>query len=106
MTTTVNSGIFTCQSGVCSSEVGVLNKEVVLNTKMNTAPETILMQSEYDRLIGGRRMSNSRFNNPALMMHRRTNSMYQPKMHMGAGVSGGVMSGGVMSGGRLSRHIR
>jgi len=106
MTTTVNSGIFTCQSGVCSSEVGVLNKEVVLNTKMNTAPESILMQSEYERLIGGRRHQMSRFNNPALMTHRRTNSMYQPKMHMGAGVSGGVMSGGVMSGGRLSRHIR
>jgi hypothetical protein len=107
MTTTVNSGIFTCQAGVCSSEVGVLNKEVVLNTKMNTAPESIMMQSEYERLIGGRRHQLSRFNNPALMMHKRNNSAYQPKSHMmGAGVSGGVMSGGVMSGGRLSRHIR
>jgi hypothetical protein len=111
MTTTVNSGIFTCQSGVCSSEVGVLNKEVVLNTKMNTAPESIMMQSEYERLIGGRRHQMSRFNNPALMSHKRNNSMYQPRMHMGSGVSGGgvsggVMSGGVMSGGRLSRHIR
>lgn len=107
MTTTVNSGIFTCQAGVCSSEVGVLNKEVVLNTKMNTAPESIMMQSEYERLIGGRRHQMSRFNNPALMMHKRNNSAYQPKSHMmGAGVSGGVMSGGVQSGGRLSRHIR
>jgi len=107
MTICVNSGIFTCQAGVCSSEVGVLNKEVVLNTKMNTAPESIMMQSEYDRLIGGRRMGMSRFNNPALMAHRRTNSAYQGKAHMsGAGVSGGVMSGGVVSGGRLSRHIR
>lgn len=107
MTVCVNSGIFTCQAGVCSSEVGVLNKEVVLNTKMNTAPESILMQSEYERLIGGRRMGLSRFNNPALMMHKRNNSKYMPKAHMaGGGVSGGVMSGGVMSGGRLSRHIR
>jgi hypothetical protein len=107
MTTTVNSGIFTCQAGVCSSEVGVLNKEVVLNTKMNTAPESIMMQSEYERLIGGRRHQMSRFNNPALMSHKRTNSAYMPKSHMmGAGVSGGVVSGGVVSGGRLSRHIR
>jgi hypothetical protein len=73
---------------------------------MNTQPESILMQSEYDRLIGGRRHQMSRFNNPALMMHRRNNSSYQPKMHMGAGVSGGVLSGGVLSGGRLSKHIR
>ena len=106
MTTTVNSGIFTCQAGVCSSEVGVLNKEVVLNTKMNTAPESIMMQSEYERLIGGRRHQMSRFNNPALMSHKRTNSAYMPKSHMGGGVSGGSVSGGVVSGGRLSRHIR
>jgi hypothetical protein len=106
MTITVNSGIFTCQAGVCSSEVGVLNKEVVLNTKMNTAPESVMMQSEYDRLIGGRRMGQSRFNNSALMAHKRTNSVYMPKAHMGGGVSGGAISGGVMSGGRLSKHIR
>jgi len=103
MTTTVNSGIFTCQAGVCSSEVGILNKEVVLNTKMNTAPASIMMQSEYERLIGGRRHQMSRFNNPALMMHRRNNSAYQGKMHMGVG---GVVSGGVVSGGRLAKHIR
>jgi len=109
MTITVNSGVFTCQAGVCSSEVGVLNKEVVLNTKMNSAPESIMMQSEYERLIGGRRHHASRFNNPALMHHRRYNTFQNTKAHVGAvggAMSGGVMSGGVMSGGRLSRHIR
>jgi hypothetical protein len=107
MCITCNSGVFTCQSGVCSSEVGVLNKEVVLNTKMNSAPESVMMQSEYERLIGGRRHGTSRFNNPALMQHRRYTTAYQPKAHMmGSGVSGGVMSGGVVSGGRLSRHLR
>jgi hypothetical protein len=106
MTVTVNSGIFTCQAGVCSSEVGVLNKEVVLNTKMNSAPESIMMTSEYERLIGGRRHHQSRFNNPALMQHRRYNTAYQGKAHVGSGVSGGVVSGGVLSGGRLSRHIK
>jgi hypothetical protein len=112
MTICVNSGIFTCQAGVCSSEVGVLNKEVVLNTKMNSSPESMMMQSEYERLIGGRRYNTGRFNNPALMLHKKYSTNYTPKAHMSAGamsggaMSGGVMSGGVMSGGRLKKYIR
>jgi hypothetical protein len=106
---TQQSGIFSTTEGVSATEVGILTKEVVLATRMNEKPESMLLESEFDRLVGGKRHTNGIFNNMAHRMHRRYNTGYNGMAHKGmagSGVSGGVVSGGVVSGGRLGKYIR
>lgn len=103
---TQQSGIFSTTEGVSATEVGILTKEVVLSTRMNEKPESMMMEGEFDRLVGGRRYTDGTFNNMAHRMHRRYNTGYTGMSHKGGGVSGGVVSGGVMSGGRLGKYIR
>jgi hypothetical protein len=103
---TQQSGIFSTTEGVSATEVGILTKEVVLSTRMNEKPESMLLESEFDRLVGGRRYTDGTFNSMAHKMHRRYNTGYNGMAHKGGAVSGGVMSGGVMSGGRLGRHLK
>lgn len=103
---TQQSGIFSTTEGVSATEVGILTKEVVLSTRMNEKPESMLMESEFDRLVGGRRHMSGTFNNMAHKLHKKYNTGYTGVAHRGAGMSGGVVSGGVMSGGRLGKYIR
>ena len=106
---TQQSGIFSTTEGVSATEVGILTKEVVLSTRMNEKPESMLMESEFDRLVGGRRHMNGTFNNMSHKLHNRYNTGYNGMAHKGltaGGISGGVVSGGVVSGGRLGRYIR
>lgn len=103
---TQQSGIFSTTEGVSATEVGILTKEVVLSTRMNEKPESMMMEGEFERLVGGRRYTDGTFNNMAHRMHRRYNTGYTGMSHKGGGVSGGVVSGGVMSGGRLGKYIR
>ena len=105
---TQQSGIFSTTEGVSSTEVAILTKEVVLATRMNEKPESMLLESEFERLVGGRRHMAGTFNSMGHRMHNRYSTKYTGDAHkgMGAGMSGGVMSGGVMSGGRLAKHLR
>jgi hypothetical protein len=106
---TQQSGIFSTTEGVSATEVGILTKEVVLSTRMNEKPESMMMESEFDRLVGGKRHTNGVFNNMANRMHSKYNTGYNGSAHRGmsgSAMSGGVVSGGVMSGGRLGKYIR
>jgi len=105
---TQQSGIFSTTEGVSATEVGILTKEVVLSTRMNEKPESMLMESEFDRLVGGRRHMSGVFNNMAHKLHKKYNTGYTGMSHRGVGgaMSGGVVSGAGMSGGRLGKYIR
>jgi hypothetical protein len=106
---TQQSGIFSTTEGVSATEVGILTKEVVLSTRMNEKPESMLLESEFDRLVGGKRHTNGIFNNMAHRMHRRYNTGYNGMAHKGMSggvVSGSGISGGAISGGRLGKYIR
>jgi hypothetical protein len=106
---TQQSGIFSTTEGVSATEVGILTKEVVLSTRMNEKPESMMMESEFDRLVGGKRHTNGIFNNMANRMHSKYNTGYNGSAHRGmsgSAMSGGVVSGGVMSGGRLGKYVR
>lgn len=106
---TQQSGIFSTTEGVSATEVGILTKEVVLSTRMNEKPESMMMESEFDRLVGGKRHSNGIFNNMANRMHSKYNTGYNGSAHRGmsgAAMSGGVVSGSGMSGGRLGKYVR
>lgn len=106
---TQQSGIFSTTEGVSSTEVAILTKEVVLATRMNEKPESMLLESEFERLVGGRRHMAGTFNSMGHRMHNRYSTKYTGDAHKGmsaSAMSGGVMSGGVMSGGRLARHLR
>ena len=107
---TQQSGIFSTTEGVSATEVGILTKEVVLSTRMNEKPESMLLESEFDRLVGGKRHTNGIFNNMAHRMHRKYNTGYSGMAHkgnmVGSVVSGSGVSGGVISGGRLGKYIR
>jgi hypothetical protein len=103
---TQQSGIFSTTEGVSATEVGILTKEVVLSTRMNEKPESMLMESEFNRLVGGRRHMNGMFNSMAHKLHKKYNTGYNGMAHKGGAMSGGVISGGVVSGGRLGKYIR
>jgi len=101
---TQQSGIFSTTEGVSATEVGILTKEVVLSTRMNEKPESMLMESEFERLVGGRRHMSGTFNSMAHKMHNKYNTGYTGMSHKG--MTAGAMSGGVVSGGRLGKYIR
>jgi hypothetical protein len=104
---TQNSGIFTTTDGVSSSEIGILNKETVLSTKMNEKPESLMMESEFNRLVGGRMHHTGSFNARPFRHHRMHNTKYSGMAHMSGGVvSGGVVSGGAVHHSRLHKYVK
>ena len=103
---TQQSGIFSTTEGVSATEVGILTKEVVLSTRMNEKPESMMMESEFDRLVGGRRHMSGTFNSMGHKLHKRYNTGYDGMSHKGSSLGGAGMSGGVVSGGRLGKYIR
>ena len=101
-----NSGIFTTVDGVSSSELGILTKQTVLDTKMNERPESVLESSEYQRLVGGKMHNKSMFNSHPLKYHHKHAKHHSGKAH----AHGGVLSGGAISGGmhhsKLHKYLK
>ncbi len=88
----VNSGIFTTEMGTSSTNVGILTREVVLETK-NSSPALALDTNEHTRIVGGKEDS---------LRSSIHHNMIKPMMHKADGMSGGGASGGGASGGGAS----
>jgi len=97
---TVNSGYMTTHVGSTQTFSGILNKEMVMQSKSGANVPT-LGQSEYNRLVGGAMGNLGTANHKTFSRRGMMGSAIS-----GGQVSGGQVSGGVLSGGRLQKYIR
>ena len=93
---TITSGYMVVNQGTAQSFSGVLNSQLVMNSKDGSAVPR-LSQSDYERLVGGSMQNRGVAN---MMKH------FKARRGTSSTPVGGVLSGGIPSGGRLGKYIR